>query len=193
VANSRRLGATARSLRLSALALALTAEGGPAVSDQNDGRLDQLFARLATAATAAEAAGVEHEIWTVWLEARDEAVDASMTRGIEAMNTGNLEAGLVVFDAIAQAAPAFAEGFNKRATIHYLMGSFEASLRDIDRTLALEPRHFGALSGLAMIREAQGRPFEALEALETLTRLHPRLPGLQERVDRLTRQLGEPI
>ena len=73
------------------------------------------------------------------------------------------------------------------------MGNFEASLRDIDRTLALEPRHFGALSGLALIREAQGRPFEALEALEQLIRLHPQLPNLLERVDRLTRQLGEPI
>ncbi len=73
------------------------------------------------------------------------------------------------------------------------MGALDASLRDIDHTLALEPRHFGALSGLAMIRETQRRPFEALEALERVTQLHPRLPQLQERVDRLSRQLGDPI
>ncbi len=163
------------------------------MSDQNDPRLDELFLGLAAAKGVREAAAVEHEIWTIWLEGGDDEIDASMARGVEAMNTGDFAAALRSFDAIAQAAPDFAEGFNKRATVHYLMANFEASVRDIDRTLALEPRHFGALSGLAMIREAQGRPFEALEALETVTRLHPRSPNLQEHVDRLTRQLGEPI
>ena len=89
--------------------------------------------------------------------------------------------------------PAFAEGWNKRATLYWLLGEYEASVADIARTLALEPRHFGALSGLSMIREAQSRPVEALEALEKVLELHPHLAHLQERIDHLTRQLGEAI
>ncbi len=167
--------------------------GSPALADQNDSRLDALFEQLGSAKATREAARVEEQIWSVWLETDDASVEASMARGIDAMSSGNYVAALLAFDSIVASAPDFAEGWNKRATLHFLMGVFDASARDIDRTLALEPRHFGALSGLAMIRETQRRPFEALEALERVVQLHPRLPQLQERVDRLSKQLGDPI
>jgi len=173
--------------------LLLSLQGEPALSDQTDPGLDALFARLASAESVGEAADLEERIWRLWLEVDREDVEESLGRGILAMNTGRYAAALLAFDGVVSSAPDFAEGWNKRATLHFLMGNFDASVRDIDRTLALEPRHFGALSGLAMIREAQGRPFEALEALERIQHIHPRLPNLPERVARLTQQLGDPI
>ena len=175
------------------LVLLVSIPGSSALSDPIDARLDALFSQLAAAETTRSAAGIEEQIWSVWLETDVAGVDTWMARGVDAMSIGDYPAALLAFDSIIAKAPDFAEGWNKRATLHFLMGAFDASVRDIDRTLALEPRHFGALSGLAMIREAQGHPFEALEALEQVTRVHPRLPHLQERVDRLTKQLGDPI
>jgi tetratricopeptide (TPR) repeat protein len=152
-----------------------------------------LFARLASAASELEAGAVEREIWSVWMSTDDQAIAPWIQRGLAAMESRNLDAALQAFDRVVELAPGYAEGWNKRATVHWLRGAFDAAIADIDRTLALEPRHFGALSGLAMIREAQGRPFEALEALEKLLHIHPRLPYLRERIDALSARLGEAI
>jgi hypothetical protein len=86
-------------------------------------------------------------IWQRWMESGDPRVDAQLLRGVQAMAQRDHRAALSAFDAIVAAAPGFAEGWNKRATVHWLRGDHAASLRDIDRTLALEPRHFRALEG----------------------------------------------
>ena len=161
--------------------------------DPRDARLGELFARLAQAASAHEAGEIEREIWAAWLATDDEAATPWMRRGLGAMEVRDFATALAAFDRVVELAPDYAEGWNKRATLHWLRGELEESLADIDRTLALEPRHFGALSGLAMIREAQGRPFEALEALEKLLHIHPRLPQLRERIEALSAQLGQAI
>ncbi len=163
------------------------------MSGQEDPRLDPLFTRLVTASDPFERNRIEDQIWQLWLASGDGEVDSWMRRGMRAMAAQDYDDALTAFDTIVRIRPDFAEGWNKRATLLFLMGRYEASIADIERTLALEPRHFGALSGLAMIREAQGRPFEALEALERVMRIHPGLPHLQMRIDRLTAELGEPI
>jgi tetratricopeptide (TPR) repeat protein len=166
---------------------------GGAMADQHDAALAGLFDALASARSVEEAAGYEREIWARWLESGSEAVDRDMVRGMRAMDQGDAHAAMEAFDAVIEAAPRFAEGWNKRATLHWLLGNQAESISDIDRTLELEARHFGALSGLSMIREAQRRPFEALEALEKVIAIHPQLPQLQARIEHLTRQLGESI
>ena len=158
-----------------------------------DAALRELFARLAGAASAPEASAVEREIWSAWHEIDDELALPWMRRGLEALQARDLTTALSAFDRVTELAPDYAEGWNKRATLHWLRGAFEESIADIDRTLALEPRHFGALSGLAMIREAQGRPFEALEALEKVMHIHPHLPHLRERIEQLSARLGQAI
>jgi tetratricopeptide (TPR) repeat protein len=153
--------------------------------------LDALFRTLRETRDPAEAQRVERAIWQRWMESGDARVDAQLLSGVQAMARRDHRAALAVFDAIVAAAPGFAEGWNKRATVHWLLGDHAASLRDIDRTLALEPRHFGALSGLALIHEAHGRIFEALDALERIARIHPRLPDLAARIASLERCLAQ--
>lgn len=167
--------------------------GSPAMASQTDARLDALFERLARSEAATDLIRSENAIWQIWLESHDEVVDQRMAEGIHALGRGELRQALAHFDAVVVVAPEFAEVWNKRATVYWLMGALDASLQDIERTLALEPRHFGALSGLVMIHEVQGHTFEALEALEKLIRVHPKMPGLLQRIDRLTGELGESI
>ncbi len=175
------------------LGAAVISIAGGAMADQNDPALTRLFDALAASQSVGEAARYESEIWARWLKSGSDAVDRDLARGMSAMDHGDARAAMTAFNAVVAAAPDFAEGWNKRATLHWMLGNQAQSIADIDQTLALEARHFGALSGLSMIRESQHRPFEALEALEKLIAIHPRLPQLQPRIDHLTRQLGESI
>lgn len=171
----------------------MTVWGQPGWADQEDARLDALFARLQAPAEPAEHRRIEGQIWAIWLKSGDETVDKLMDRGIWAMESGNFSAALTAFNTIIELAPDFAEGWNKRATLYWLMGDYDRSVADIDKTLALEPRHFGALSGLAMIREAQDRPGAAAEALKRAGEVHPHMPNLDARIRQLERAAGEPI
>ena len=162
-------------------------------ANQDDGRLDALFSQLQITNSEREAKTIERLIWKIWLESGDDAVDRLMADGVKSMGNGNYEHALNVFNSIVMGAPSFAEGWNKRATLYWLMGDFDKSVDDIKRTLVLEPRHFGALSGLAMIRESQERPLDALKAFEKALKIYPAVPNATQRIRALSRQLGEPI
>ena len=99
-----------------------------------------------------------------------------------AMNSGKLDAALALFDELVGLKPNFAEGWNKRAMVFYLMTSYGASMRDIARSLELEPRHFGALSGLGLINQAIGRPEVAIMAFEKASENYPHLPTWGENI-----------
>ncbi|HIB19492.1 MAG: hypothetical protein CFH35_00483 [Alphaproteobacteria bacterium MarineAlpha9_Bin5] len=183
-------------LRLGLLTLLITMApswGKTGWANQNDTRLDSLFSQLQITGSGQKARTIEKFIWKIWRESGDESVDQLMVDGVKAMGGGNYEGALIAFNSIVKGAPNFAEGWNKRATLYWLMGDFEKSVEDINRTLALEPRHFGALSGLAMIRESQERPLDALQAFERALEIYPAMPNAAERIRKLNRQLGEPI
>jgi len=183
-------------LRLGLLTLLITMApswGETGWANQNDTRLDSLFSQLQITGSGQKARTIEKFIWKIWRESGDESVDQLMVDGVKAMGGGNYEGALIAFNSIVKGAPNFAEGWNKRATLYWLMGDFEKSVEDINRTLALEPRHFGALSGLAMIRESQERPLDALQAFERALEIYPAMPNAAERIRKLNRQLGEPI
>ena len=163
------------------------------LTNQKDSRLDALFLQLQTTQSSREARSVEQLIWKIWLESGDKALDHLTATGVKAMGEGNYKSALVAFNSIVEGAPDFAEGWNKRATLYWLMGDFERSVKDIDQTLTLEPRHFGALSGLAMIRESQLRPLDAINAYKRMLEIYPTIPNADERLRALNRQLGEPI
>jgi len=183
-------------LRLGLLTLLITMApswGKTGWANQNDTRLDSLFSQLQITGSGQKARTIEKFIWKIWRESGDESVDQLMVDGVKAMGGGNYEGALIAFNSIVKGAPNFAEGWNKRATLYWLMGDFEKSVEDINRTLALEPRHFGALSGLAMIRESQERPLDALQAFERALKIYPAMPNAAERIRKLNRQLGESI
>ncbi len=152
--------------------------------------LDSLFEQLKAAESEDAAAFVENLIWELWLISEQEEVNVLMAKGIEEMSRGNYARAVQAFSAITELSPDFPEGWNKRATAHYLKGDFSASMRDIERTLALEPRHFGALTGLGLIHSALGNELAALKAYETVLSIHPKQKGLQKYVEELRRKLG---
>lgn len=171
-----------------ALSLAIWAPA-PAVADQTDPRLDDLFERLQATERPGEAEALEQRIWRIWIEAEDPTQSRLMALGIRAMTLRQLPEALERFDRLVHMAPEFAEAWNKRATVHYLMGNYGASVRDIQRTLALEPRHFGALSGLGLIYDAIDEPDAALRSFEAALELNPHMDGPRQRVEELRRSL----
>jgi tetratricopeptide (TPR) repeat protein len=165
----------------------------PAVADQDDPRLDALFERLQETRSPLEARMTEQQIWQVWLESGNAAVDRLMAQGIVAMREEHYDDALRAFDRMVGQAPDFAEAWNKRATVHYLLGNWTASVLDIERTLALEPRHFGALFGLGLIYDALEQPEAALRSYEATLQLNPNSESARTRIEELRRQLqGRP-
>ncbi len=160
----------------------------PAPADQNDGRLAGLFAQLQSTGDRAEAAAIQESIWGLWFQSEDEAVTLWMGMGSMALNRGQYDMALAAFNRVVREAPEFAEGWNRRATLHYLMGSYAASVRDVERTLALEPRHFGALSGLGLINMRLGYDGQAIKAFREALKVNPHLTGARSNLEGL---LGE--
>ncbi len=152
-------------------------------ADQGAPQLDGLFEELASADTAAEAERLEGRIWSLWLEAPDEDAALLLDGVQDAMREGDAERGLELADRLVELAPGFAEGWNKRATLLYVTGDFDASVADIRETLALEPRHFGAISGLGQIFLRRGEPAAALEAFREVLRLSPASAAAQRGVE----------
>jgi tetratricopeptide (TPR) repeat protein len=166
---------------------------GMARADQDDPRLPALFARLKSAGSDSEARVVETIVWQIWSISADDEVNAMMQRGLQAMTDGNPKQALTVFDAMVQRSPYFAEGWNKRATVYFLLGDFDASVGDIERTLQLEPHHFGALSGLGQIYLALDRDEAALKAFEAALAIDPHLNGVKAAVESIKKKReGDP-
>jgi len=166
-----------RTLRAICLICGLCGLVTSALSDQTDPRLNDLFAHLKEVSGPAEAAPTEQQIWAIWLEASDPAVESLMQTGIDDMIRGDHRAALKAFDQIVAIAPDFAEGWNKRATVHYLMGNLNQSLEDIARTLELEPRHFGALSGRGLVYAKLDDLERALDSFEAAMAVNPQMVG----------------
>jgi tetratricopeptide (TPR) repeat protein len=148
-----------------------------ALADQRDPSLPKLFQFLKSSGSVEEAGALEDKIWSVWAETGDPMLDKLMIRSSDAMDHDDFAAALKDLDTITAKKPDFAEGWNKRATVYYLMGDYEKALADIDRALALEPRHFGALSGLGLTNMKLGRDEAAVEAFERVLQIDPLYPN----------------
>ena len=120
-------------------------------ADQNDARLEDLFDILSTTESDVQINEVTSNIWDIWYETNDPSIEADFYRGLESMRTGDLMMAVVFFTRVINKNPNFAEGWNKRATVYYMLGKFDASMMDIHETLKLEPRHFGAMDGMGLI------------------------------------------
>jgi tetratricopeptide (TPR) repeat protein len=152
-------------------------------ADQKDPRLPALFERLKEAPSNDAASAIESAIWTIWLESGDSEIDKLLDAGSQAMSMRDFPAALQAFSRIVGKRPDFAEGWNRRATLYYLMGEYQKSLDDIARTLALEPRHFGALSGLGLVNLKLDRMAAAAQAFERVLAIDPRSEAAQQDLD----------
>ena len=163
----------------------------PANADQTDPKLDKLFAALQTSLSNANAASLEREIWAIWTRyPDDQAINRQMDRAIKMMNAGRLDDAEAMFSAIISRKPAFAEAWNKRATVRFFRGDDAGSANDILQVIKLEPRHFGALSGLGMIKVREGDLQGALQAYRAAQRINPFLPNIEVIIDKLGQRLN---
>ncbi len=155
------------------------------MADQTDHRLAALFSRLQTTDDANDAALATNLIWAIWHQSDDDRINHLMRRGLAQMSARDYADAVATFSEIIDLDAGFAEGWNKRATVHYLMGDYGASVKDIDRTLELEPRHFGALSGLGLIMVAMENEEAAIAAFEATLAVNPFAAGAQQNLEAL--------
>ncbi len=171
-----------------ALAVAALLLRGPAGAAQNDPRLNDLFDKLRATSNPGEAKIVELSIWQIWSESGDPATDSLMELGVTAMEGRDLAGALGLFDAITQRSPDFAEGWNKRATVLYMMGAPKRAAEDVARVLSLEPRHFGALAGLGLIDMELHRDDDAIAAFQQALKLNPNMPDAKAHLQELLKK-----
>jgi tetratricopeptide (TPR) repeat protein len=152
--------------------------------------LDTLFEKLRTATDPAAVQALEQGIWEQWTMVPEPAHRLLMLRGIAEMQQQELQAAVVSFTKLIEAAPDLSEAWNKRATAHWLLGNFPASLADICETVKREPRHFGAYSGLGMIRAQMGEHARAAAAFELAKKWNPHIVGIDAEIERQKAEAG---
>jgi tetratricopeptide (TPR) repeat protein len=158
---------------------------GPVRAGQDDPALPALFKLLRTSVEGPQANLLQHQIWVIWHQHDDPDLSRLLNRGITAMHEADHEVALAAFDAVIEMDPRFAEGWNKRATLYYMLGDYDRSVLDIQKTLELEPRHFGALSGLGLINMALGRTDAAIAAFEQTIAVNPHATGARHNIEML--------
>ncbi len=154
-----------------------------AVTAQTE-EIDELFEQLREPVDGNWQA-IEARIWKAWSRSGSEAMDLLLERGRRAMRDGDFDKAIEHLTALTDHAPEFAEGWNARATLFFMMEEYALSVQDIETTLALNPRHFGALAGLGMILERLDQPEDALRVYRAALAVHPFRPDLHEAVERL--------
>ena len=125
----------------------------------------------------------ESSMWQVWSRSGDPTIDRLFATGLEQMNARQGEQAVETFSEIIRRKPEFAEGWNKRATVYYLLGEYQKSLTDCDEVMKRNPYHFGALSGYGMIYMQLDQPAIALEYFERALRVNPNLESTRQTIE----------
>ena len=144
-----------------------------AKADQNDPRLNNLFKKLSDTENQEEISDLIKNIWNIWYEVDDPKVIEYFEKGIQAMRIRNYPLAVRFFNNLIEEDPNFAEAWNKRATVYFMMGDFDKSMQDIIKTLELEPRHFGALDGMGLIFIHQGQYQQAIDVYDKMLEIFP--------------------
>lgn len=147
--------------------------------------LDRLMHRLAEAQDPDEAKGIAAVVEHMWMDSGSDTADLLMTRALAAMGEKRQDVAAALLDKIIELKPGWAEAWNKRATLRFLEGDDTGSMEDISHVLAIEPRHFGALSGMGYILERHGEDAAALKAMRRALSIYPGDAELRKAVDKL--------
>ena len=132
----------------------------------------------------------EQAVWRVWTRSGDPDVDALMKSGMRYMEAGQLGAAVDAFTQVIERQPDFAEGWNKRATVYFLIGDYDQSLEDCDETLKRNPNHFGALSGCGAIYAQRDELDRAAEYFERALEVNRNLQGIEQGLALIRQRLG---
>jgi len=182
-------------------AVALAEETPPSVSDETAlpaptkaERMDALFETLKNSTDEKTAKEAERTIIKLWLESGSDTVDLLMNWALAAMEAKKYPRALDFLDRVVLMDPGYAEGWNKRATVYFLMEDYGHSIADIGHVLALEPRHFGALSGLGMMMRDLGEHDRAIAAYRAALAVDPLLDHVRDALDELeTKAKGQDL
>ncbi|MEL6201474.1 MAG: hypothetical protein AAFR39_03860 [Pseudomonadota bacterium] len=165
----------------------------PQARDEAEGedRLDRLFAELKRTRNPRAAKPLADGIWAEWRRSGSATTDLYVEWANTALERDQYNVALDFLDQVVLRDPNYAEGWNRRATLHFHMANFKKSMNDIARVLELEPRHFGALSGMAAILERNGNLAAALDAWTRVAELYPAMESAQSAIERLSEELAD--
>ncbi len=177
---------------LPAAATAQTTGGGASdiLPDAPHARIERLFGELKRAQNEQAARRISARIAREWAQSGSASVDLLMQWSQKAMDEKKNAVALDFLDEVVTLAPDYAEGWNRRATLHFMMDNYGRSMADIDRVLRLEPRHFGALAGMAAILRETGRKDAAIRAYERLLDVYPMMREAQSELGRLADEMS---
>lgn len=151
--------------------------------------LEDLFGRLSGAGDEESAKLIAEAIEKIWMRSGSDTVDLLMQRSAQLVQNDKLDTALDILDSVVAIAPDYAEGWNQRATVFFVMRNFRRSLDDLRHVLALEPRHFKAISGLGLIMQEFGDKEAALKAFRKALKLYPQLTDAQQLEHELAREV----
>jgi len=161
-------------------------------SKDKDIELKQLFEQLKKSDDISIALEIEMKIWSIWSKhPTQEKLTQSLSKGSELMAEGELESAYKIFSTIIDSAPNWAEGWNKRATVLYLMGRYYDSLNDIDEVLKLESRHFGALSGQGLVQIKLGNYEKAIKSYQAVQKIYPSIRAAKVMIPQLRKLIKD--
>lgn len=153
-------------------------------------RLDKLFEDLKRTRDADEAKALANRIKREWTDSGSASINVLIQWADKAMSEKKNSVALDLLDQVIYLAPGYVEGWNRRATLHYVMGSYRKSMSDINQVLAIEPRHFGAIAGMAAILAAAGEDELALRAWERFLDVYPAERKAQDELRDLTEKIA---
>ncbi len=181
-----------RLLILLAVALGLTVTAAWAETDKD--RLDGLFEKLKSAPDHAAADAVASQIKRVWMHSGSDTADLLLERADTALEHQDMPLSIELLDRLVVLAPDWAEAWNRRATLFYLMDDYPRAMSDIAETLKREPRHYGAIAGMGLIFLQRGNKKLAYEAFERVLAIYPQLETAQKAVQDLRPDVeGSPL
>jgi tetratricopeptide (TPR) repeat protein len=158
--------------------------------DDREAEVDDLLAELAQPDLPTWQA-VEQKIFTVWEKSGSETVDLLLQRGQEALEAEEPDKAVEHLSAAIDHAPGFAEAYHARASAYFQQEEFGLALSDLQHALSLNPRHFGAMTGMGVVLEQLGEYQLALDILRIAQDINPHRETITESVERLEYQLGE--
>jgi len=163
-----------------------------AESEGRNLKLDQLFEQLKKSNNVSMALEIEIKIWNIWsTHPTREKLTQSLAKGSDLMSKGELETAYKIFSTIIDSAPDWAEGWNKRATVLYLMGRYHDSLNDIEEVFKRENRHFGALSGQGLVQTKLGNYEKAIKSYQAVQKIYPAIKIAKIMIPRLRKLIKD--